>query len=283
VIVVTSALGTGVDIPGIVFVLHVDMPWGMIDFAQESGRAGRGGEVVDSIILVEENSVERRLRQNTLSLDASAMATFITTAHCRRRVMTDYLDGPDLTQSCADITGGARCDRCGEGLVELEASERQAAREWQLVKQALDDMAEGCALCWVLGGEGTDFMHSLAQCDRWLGVTEADLDEFRRQIVYQRNSHSCTRCGMSQKYCATGQDTSMPCQWPNVVVAVLRAPMGSAEGFSLIQRVGYQGSYQDWSGYTRWLGLRHEQRVWGDWMSNGMAVLIEVILYTLGY
>jgi len=146
-IVATSALGTGVDIPGIVFVLHVDMPWGMIDFAQESGRAGRGGEVVDSIILVEENSVERRLRQNTLSLDASAMATFITTAHCRRRVMTDYLDGPDLTQSCADITGGARCDRCGEGLVELEASERQAAREWQLVKQALDDMAEGCALC----------------------------------------------------------------------------------------------------------------------------------------
>jgi len=47
----TSALGTGVDYPAIVFVLHVGVPYGMIDFAQESGRAGREGQDVDSIIL----------------------------------------------------------------------------------------------------------------------------------------------------------------------------------------------------------------------------------------
>ncbi len=40
-IVATTALGTGVDYPGIVFVLHAGMPYGMIDYAQESGRAGR--------------------------------------------------------------------------------------------------------------------------------------------------------------------------------------------------------------------------------------------------
>ena len=45
-IVATSALDTGVDYPGIVFVLHAGMPYGMIDYAQESGRAGRGGEEV---------------------------------------------------------------------------------------------------------------------------------------------------------------------------------------------------------------------------------------------
>jgi superfamily II DNA helicase RecQ len=32
-IVATSALGTGVDFPGIVFTLYVDIPYGMIDFA----------------------------------------------------------------------------------------------------------------------------------------------------------------------------------------------------------------------------------------------------------
>jgi superfamily II DNA helicase RecQ len=31
----------------------------MIDFAQESGRAGRTGEDVDSVVLVEEGKVER--------------------------------------------------------------------------------------------------------------------------------------------------------------------------------------------------------------------------------
>jgi superfamily II DNA helicase RecQ len=36
-IVCTSALGVGVDIPGVRFTLHVEQPWSMIDFVQESG------------------------------------------------------------------------------------------------------------------------------------------------------------------------------------------------------------------------------------------------------
>jgi superfamily II DNA helicase RecQ len=55
----TSALGTGVDFPGIVFVLHVDLPYSMINFAQESERAGRAGEDVDSIIMVGEGKWRR--------------------------------------------------------------------------------------------------------------------------------------------------------------------------------------------------------------------------------
>jgi superfamily II DNA helicase RecQ len=42
-----------VEFPGIVFILHVGMPWSMIDYAQESGRGGRAGERVDSVVLVE--------------------------------------------------------------------------------------------------------------------------------------------------------------------------------------------------------------------------------------
>jgi superfamily II DNA helicase RecQ len=72
----------------------------MIDFAQESGRAGRGGELVDSIIMVEENSVEAKMQRQMLALDTSAMATFITTTGCRRQMMSEYLDGPDLARSC---------------------------------------------------------------------------------------------------------------------------------------------------------------------------------------
>jgi len=56
-IVVTSALGTGVDYEGIIFVLHVGLPYGMIDYAQESGRAGRGGEAVDLVVLLENGDV----------------------------------------------------------------------------------------------------------------------------------------------------------------------------------------------------------------------------------
>ena len=64
-IVATSALGTSVNYPGIESVVHVGIPYGLIDFAQESGRAGRGGEVVDSLMLVESGweARERAKRQ----------------------------------------------------------------------------------------------------------------------------------------------------------------------------------------------------------------------------
>lgn len=51
-IVATSALRTGVDFAGIVYILHVEMPWSMSDFAQASGRRGRAGEQVDVVVLV---------------------------------------------------------------------------------------------------------------------------------------------------------------------------------------------------------------------------------------
>ena len=50
-VVATTALGTGVNYTGVALAVHVGMPYGLIDFAQESGRAGRGGEVVTSLIL----------------------------------------------------------------------------------------------------------------------------------------------------------------------------------------------------------------------------------------
>ena len=61
-IVATSALGTGVDFLGIVYILHVGMPWSMIDYAQESGRGGRAGKRVDAVVLVEKGEVERTMK-----------------------------------------------------------------------------------------------------------------------------------------------------------------------------------------------------------------------------
>jgi superfamily II DNA helicase RecQ len=60
-VVATSAPGTRVDIAGVVYILHVGMPWSMSDFAQESGRGGREGETVDAVILKAQGEVERRL------------------------------------------------------------------------------------------------------------------------------------------------------------------------------------------------------------------------------
>ncbi|KAF3029165.1 hypothetical protein E8E12_000446 [Didymella heteroderae] len=85
-IVATSALGTGVDYPGIVYVPHVGVPYGMIDFAQESGRAGRGGEAVDLVILADEEA--GRAEDASQSLDELVMRAFVYSESCRRAIMS---------------------------------------------------------------------------------------------------------------------------------------------------------------------------------------------------
>jgi superfamily II DNA helicase RecQ len=50
----TGALGAGVNVSGIRWIFHWGVPMGMIEFDQEVGRGGRGGEMVRSMILLSE-------------------------------------------------------------------------------------------------------------------------------------------------------------------------------------------------------------------------------------
>ena len=111
-IVATSALGTGVDFAGIVYILHVGTPWSISDFAQASGRGGRGGEQFEVVVLVEHGEVEKAMEEQKEDIDVLAMGQFLIGSGCRRELMSSYLD--ERGQSCGDI-GGAGCDRCGEG------------------------------------------------------------------------------------------------------------------------------------------------------------------------
>ncbi|RMJ20764.1 hypothetical protein PHISP_08366, partial [Aspergillus sp. HF37] len=51
VVVATSALGMGVDIPDIRSIIHVGRPRTLLDYAQESGRVGRDGQASEAIII----------------------------------------------------------------------------------------------------------------------------------------------------------------------------------------------------------------------------------------
>ena len=269
----TSALGTGVDYKGITFVLHVGMPYGMIDFAQESGRAGRAGEAVDSMVLTGEEVLERGLRDES-KIDERAMMEFIKTRDCRRGVMSEYLDGERI--ECKDING-AMCDRCGERQTEWQKWNSNKELEWERVRRALDEMKEGCAACWIVDGEEDGHMHSGLECRKYKELSQQECDESRKEIVYEKGSHSCTKCGISQKLCMTGVEEGMKCQWPHVMIAVLRAGMGNEEVFKVVRQVGFEGEFRDWGRYSKWLGRRHGSRIWGEWMSNGTVVMMKII------
>jgi superfamily II DNA or RNA helicase len=278
--VATSALGTGVDFPGIVFTLHVDIPYSMIDFSQESGRAGRAGENCDSVILVEEGKAERLLASAQVrGVDQSVMYDFITTGCCRRRVMGLYLDGKEI--ECGGDTSLARCDRCGEGTTALERMYAQAARERQIVEETLDELRDGCVRCFVssMDDSSVDWCHSPAECSRAGWKVQKDLDlRFRRLIKFDERSHTCFKCGLSQKLCNTGVDESKACQWPDITAPLLRGMLSTNYGRTVAKNTGLEEEKVQGGEVAAWLGAKHRGRVWGEMMSNASALTINLIV-----
>jgi hypothetical protein len=258
------------------------MPWSMTDFAQESGRGGQEGQTVDAVILVAQGEVEQRLQQKSDDIDVQAIGAFITDSGCRRALMSGCLDGKGLT--CSDIEA-AGCDRCGDGVRKWMEEKERHSREWQRVWEQMDELRQGCAICWVLrqcedkNEEEAWRGHWTIQCNRDAEVNTQVVDGFRRKIRDGGGGHNCRRCWVSQKYCATGEKWENKCQWPNVVIPVAYAAMAIEEGQEIVQGLGFKGG--DMEAHARWLGMRHRERIWGKFFSNAMVVGIRVLLYFL--
>jgi superfamily II DNA helicase RecQ len=123
VMVATSALGMGVDIPDIRCIIHVDWPRTILDYAQESGRAGRDGVRSEAIIIVQEGHKAACHDQQT-EAEQQLVRVYVEgddgTARCRRRVLDAYLDGREGREGCEE--GEERCDVCrgsDEEMVEM--------------------------------------------------------------------------------------------------------------------------------------------------------------------
>ena len=114
-IVATTGLGTGVDIPGIVAVVHMEQPYGLVDFVQQTGRGGRqAGEVVESVVVMDQRKAWiGEHRSDVEHLNHQAMEWFVESTGCRRVVVGMFMDvglkeaGMDCEQLQAEL-----CDWC---------------------------------------------------------------------------------------------------------------------------------------------------------------------------
>src|SRR4029453_18882599 len=97
----TTGLGTGIDIEGITAVVHVEQPYGLVDFLQQTGRgARRVGEVVESIIIHSGQAPREDGHASFVEqANRSQMQAFMSTPSCRRAIITAFLAGT------ADKTG----------------------------------------------------------------------------------------------------------------------------------------------------------------------------------
>lgn len=136
-------MGTGVDFPGIVYIVHVGVLYKLVDFAQESGRGGQNGEVVTSIILLDDAKYKKLEKTDAAALTTEEffMRQFIQGKECRRLALGRYLDG--CARACHDL-GGLQCDRCGEGLADWYRGEKKEAVEERAFEEMLDEVQRHC-------------------------------------------------------------------------------------------------------------------------------------------
>lgn len=136
-IVATGALGTGINIDGVTEIIHVDRPYGLTSFAQQSGRAGRSGEISNSVVITRvEGSFSSRSNalQSDFSveqIDEEAMTEYIRTESCRRSVLAKHFD-QGLPLSCREHAEEVvYCDHCEGKALDDRALESLGLAETQ--------------------------------------------------------------------------------------------------------------------------------------------------------
>lgn len=171
--IATSAFGCGIDVPSVRCVLHLGIPSTVIDFLQESGRAGRDGLKAESIILhqpilsipttaavqttqADQNYTERSAGRGenigsvaVPSAGFGAPSALCTTpkTDCRRWFIDTFADGATDKRSCQS-RNLEPCDHC-EALLGDGNNQTKRRREIDVDVQHTEEnrnvTVRGCA------------------------------------------------------------------------------------------------------------------------------------------
>ena len=108
--VCSSLMGCGVDVEGVAVVFHFGTPWSILDFAQESGRAGRGGKPSFSYVYAGADEREPIDGDGNLYGKATMREWVLQALMCRRITLSSFLDNRRTT--CTLLKGAVLCDVC---------------------------------------------------------------------------------------------------------------------------------------------------------------------------
>lgn len=296
-ITATTGLGTGIDIEGIVAVIHMEQPYGLVDFTQQTGRgARRQGEVVESVVIHDGRPPREDPHCDFVSLvNQTQMAAFMTTPGCRRAVISAFMDGLS-GETCVSLAGAEMCDHCASHeAVEDGGSERPGRREemWKAFGQEggrrvrtllrwLDEVADECAVCHVRRHQKGLQLESVPdkpwhrEEGKWCKVVERDrYAQVCRALTFGELA-CCYKCKLPLDWCGQTRESSgeADCVYTDKVLPVVLMVMKSGSLRAFIREL-FDIEPNEEGEFLKWLG--RNRRFHGTNGTNALAVWEEVI------
>jgi superfamily II DNA or RNA helicase len=296
-IVATSALSAGFDYAHVRLVIHINEPSSLVDFAQESGRAGRDGKEAYSLVLLsptwkpqaaEGTAVERR-----------ALHRYLLGQDCRRACLSEHLDSEPYWRRCRadeDVV----CDICSAGpalasspapspepalqytgSAAIQEKRRRADLELSRYQEDLLAVQGTCLLCRAFGDA---WDHAFSTCWRRFEFFEA-----RNRVKDQKQEgpwitpyHACYWCYNPQAVCqrADPESNCQSCLYADIVMPLCYGIFhgGGAEQWLEEQ---FQRTFTDVDEFLKWCGQAASfgggKAIWG--VRVAAAALIQFELY----
>ncbi len=303
-IVATSALSAGFDYAHVRLVMHVDEPSSLVDFAQESGRAGRDGEEAYSLVLLPRTW--KLQAAEDAAIGTRALHRYLLGQDCRRACLSEHLDSEPHWRRC-QANEDATCDICsGAGAGPAQAPspaappaspsplavpatggaairEKRRLADLELSRYQADLLAvQGtCLLCRALGGA---WDHAFPTCWRRSDFFEARnrVRDAGRRGPWISPYHACYWCYNPQAICrrADPESDCQSCLYADVVMPLCYGIFcgSSAEEWLLEQ---FQQRFRDVDEFLGWCGKPTSfgggKAIWG--VKVAAAALIQLELY----
>ena len=285
IMVATGAFGAGIDYPHVRLVLHDGEPRTLLDFAQESGRAGRDGNKAESILLLQppimrapgasKRSIEEMYQREDPEVRGWIAAC--SRGNCIRQVLHSYLDG--VAVSCVGSLQGQMqlCAVCEKSIRKgVKHFEESFNEEHLNVKCEKMSISSSLAIeCRLAEAERRDIKNALAifndLCNR-LKLRECPhcMGAKGRRSNTPSPAHSPGRCPYMQKRClrcySTTHTSYSQCPSP---------PFSFPEREGKCYQCGFRNEYYG--------EIMHEKGSFGRQCFSNAKFAREVILSTWAY